>query len=257
MHSPNAGRFALILAACVAACGSPPAVTEAIRPSEVEQPVLGVYAHVNVTRAFGIDEYRDLARYLRTVDGVIGASPFAYQALELSVAGKQPRPANVLVKGIDPASAGSVLDLDAHLDMGGSPDVDASSLASDREMPTMFIGTSLAQELGVAVGDVVTLADSGQSAGPREFRIAGTFISGLAELDTGLVYVHLREVQRFKYGGEDIASGVDLRLAEPHASPRVQSVLRATIGAAGYTILEWQTLHAELFASMRTASTAG
>lgn len=271
--------FVLMLAAGVASCGAPPpaaaglestpgedAIAEVTqRPSELERRVLGVYAHVNVTRAFGITEYEPLAEYLRSVDGVIGASPFVYYAMDLSAGSERTRPpAHVLVKGIDPATAGEVLDLDMHLDAGGSPAAKASSLTSTATtspgdaLPNVFIGVSLANELGVAVGEVVTLnhaATSGETGEARRFRIAGTFLAGIAEYDSRLIYVHIRELQAFKYGGKDIVSGIDLRLADPNDAPKVATVLRDTIG--DYTILEWQTLNAELFATMRAQSTSG
>lgn len=186
--------------------------------------MLAVYAHINVTRMSGIDEYRGLAAYLRTVDGVIETSPFLYQKLDLSAEGEH---ANVLVKGIDPASASQVLG------------VDASSLVSDCETPTMFIGVALADELGVKVGGIATLDDpAGGNEPPQKYRIAETFSVGVADFDRRLVYAHYRQLQKFKYDGKDKISGIDLRLAEPYDSSRVESLLKGTLGGAGYTILE-------------------
>jgi lipoprotein-releasing system permease protein len=51
---------------------------------EFERRVLGVYAHINVTRSYGISEYRRFEQYLQTLDGVEGGSPFVYYAMALA-----------------------------------------------------------------------------------------------------------------------------------------------------------------------------
>jgi lipoprotein-releasing system permease protein len=304
---------------------------------EFERRVLGVYAHINVTRTFGISEYRRFESQLRTVDGVVGASPFVYYAMALAPQGKGGsddeasfRRASVLVKGIEPTTASEVIDLGAHLKAGGS-EVQLEDLASDLELqpmpdraddrlpevvaatpdprgtewyapalarwralpdsmkygrghrvlddvedpwpdeepgetapvepsalPTMFVGVTLARELGLAVGDVVMLVDPGagfdhtETPEFRRYRIAGIFRAGFQEYDSRLVYVHIKELQWFKYRGKDIVSGVDLRLADPYDAPDVEAVLRRQIGDDEYSILEWQKLNANLFQSIRT-----
>lgn len=304
---------------------------------EFERRVLGVYAHINVTRSFGIAEYRRFESYLRTVDGVIGASPFVYYAMALApqssaTEDRELRRASVLVKGIEPTTAHEVIDLAAHLEDGGAGGAEISALTSDLELqpmpdrpdgklpeviantpdprgegwygpalakwralpdsavyghgrstdwdaddgdpwpdeetreptkpdeqlPTMFVGVTLARELELAVGDVVTLVDPGagfdHSEVPefRRYRIAGIFRAGFQEYDSRLVYVHIHELQWFKYRGKDIVSGVDLRLVDPYEAPVVEETLKQTIGDEEYSILEWQKLNANLFQSIRT-----
>lgn len=306
---------------------------------EFERRVLGVYAHINVTRSFGISEYRRFEGYLRTVPGVIGASPFVYYAMALAPVdpeGKREgdiRRASVLVKGIEPETAAEVIDLEAHLRAGSDEPVPLTDLASDlllqplqdREddrlppvvaavpdprgptayedalrayraqpdhlkygrrrvvavdqdewplevdegrdpaedldpasLPTMFVGVTLARELDLHMGDVVTLVDPGAtfdtSEAPefRHYRIAGVFRAGFQEYDSRLVYIHIKELQYFKFRGKDTVSGIDLRLRDPYEAPEVEQVLRRTIGPDEYSILEWQKLNANLFQSIRT-----
>lgn len=311
---------------------------------EFERRVLGVYAHINVTRGFGISEYRRFETYLRTIPGVEGASPFVYYLMALAPVpppGSPPgeiRRATVLVKGIEPQTAGEVIDLAAHLRQGSGAeghDVDIGDLVSDVELqpmpdrddsrlpaviaqtpdprgegwyetamqrwralpdhmkygrqralaideddddawpdenavtessafedtenlPTMFVGYTLARELGLQVGDRVILVDPGasfdHSEAPefRRYRIAGVFRAGFQEYDTQLAYVHIKELQYLKYRGKDIVSGVDLRLFDPYEAPQVEALLRHTIGDEEYSILEWQKLNANLFQSIRS-----
>lgn len=300
---------------------------------EFERRVLGVYAHVNVTKPFGISEYRRFEQYLRTVPGVEGASPFVYYAMALAPVGDEgaPRRASVLVKGIDPETAGEVIDLEEHLEQGSqrpveigaltsgvvlqpvpdraddrlppviaeTPDprgeagyrgamerwrslpdhlkygrgserwlddddawpepLDPSAIAetSEEDLPTMFVGVTLARELGLEVDDVVMMVDPGTSFSSdvspefRRYRIAGVFRAGFQEYDSRLVYVHIEELQYFKYRGTDKVSGIDLRLRDLYDAPAVETRLRETLGDE-YTILEWQKLNENLFQSIRT-----
>ncbi len=307
---------------------------------EFERRVLGVYAHINVTRPYGISEYRRFESYLRTVDGVQGASPFVYYAMALAPVAEPGstnadlRRATALVKGIEPTTADEVIDLEDHLaaaDMGPPPPITAlkSDLAlqpmPDRDderlppiiadtpdprgedwypkamadwrslpqeqkfgrrraaideedwpdefqvdenaqddsesLPTMFVGYALARELELEIGDAVMLVDPGasfdhtQAPEFRKYRIAGIFRAGFQEYDDHLVYIHIHELQYFKYRGKDIVSGIDLRLHDPYDAPAVEAVLRETIGDDEYTILEWQKLNANLFQSIRTQKT--
>ncbi len=305
---------------------------------EFERRVLGVYAHINVTRSFGISEYRRFEGYLRTVDGVVGASPFSYYAMALAPVdpeGKREgdiRRATVLVKGVDPRTAGEVIDLEAHLKAASDDPVELTELTtelrlkpiqdreddrlppsvaavpdprgpdwyeealrayrsqpdhlkygrrrvvevdqdewpievegrdpaeelSSKDLPTMFVGITLARELNLVKDDVVMLVDPGatfdtsQTPEFRHYRIAGVFRAGFQEYDSRLVYVHIRELQYFKYRGKDTVLGVDLRLADPYDAPAVGRELARTIGKDEYSILEWQTLNANLFQSIRT-----
>ncbi len=304
---------------------------------EFERRVLGVYAHVNVTRPFGIAEYRRFQRWLEGLPGVVGASPFAYYGMAIAPydpegerGGDLPQ-ASVLVKGIDPQTAGRVIDLEEHL-ARGSPGVHIEDLRSDlvlqpvrdREddhlptviamtpdprgpsayddalaawraapphlragggrlaraedededwpdpdevrsapaeadrLPTIFIGRALAREMGLSVGDTVVLVDPGRGPGSsavpavRHYRVAGIFEAGFQEYDTRLVYVHIKELQAFKFRGRDEVSGIDLRLSDPSLASEVASVVRAALGTGEYTVLEWHKLNANLFQSIHT-----
>jgi len=313
---------------------------------EFERRVLGVYAHINVTRAFGISEYRRFERWLRTLPGVEGASPFVYYAMALApyTGGRagvtsDVKLASVLVKGIEPATANQVIDLPQHLERAMGEAVPLSELASNYELmpvpdrangdlppviaqtpdprgpdwydqaiaewnsedhsddpfrsgsihieqddvwedppdgideipiqdridtsdlPSMFIGVGLARELNLAAGDIVRLVDPGATFDHSEqpkfvyYLISGVFQAGFQEYDSRLVYVDIKELQRFKYRGKDIVSGVDLRLSDQSEAPEVGAAIREALNGdrlAEYSVLEWQKLNANLFSSIRT-----
>ncbi len=310
---------------------------------EFERRVLGVYAHINVTRPFGIPEYRRFEAWLRTLDGVEGASPFVYYAMALAPSDDKGertddiRLARVLVKGIDPETAHEVTDVREHLEKGSGRPVPVTDLRSDlvlrpvddrdaldlppvladfedprgqgandaalkayeaqpsgnmferyaplpgvtddddewldppeidvvtdvdrSTLPTMFVGKTLARELDLHEGDVVRLVDPGATFDHTEepkfryYHVVGIFEAGFQEYDSRLVYVHIKELEWFKYRGKDIVSGVDLRLTDANLAPAVGAVIRDELGEE-YSVLEWQKLNENLFSSIATQKNA-
>ena len=321
---------------------------------EFERRVLGVYAHINVTRSTGMTEYRRFESWLRTQPGVTGASPFVYYAMMLAPFDPEGgrtddlRLASVLVKGIEPLTAAEVIDLPQHLERGSGQAIPLEVLRSDFELmpvpdrepeelppavaatpdprgpgwyergmehyaaapaarkripgeirsdllaedewpdeptdpatvgaggaggadggaagdarfdasalPTIFVGATLARELGLAEDRLVMVVDPGSSfdsSSEPEFqyyRVAGVFQAGFQEYDSRLVYVHIKELQRFKYRGRDQVSGIDLRLVDPDLAPAVGAAVRGALPGREYSVLEWQNLNENLFKSIR------
>ncbi len=306
---------------------------------EFERRVLGVYAHINITRSTGMTEYRRFEAWLREQAGVQGASPFVYYAMMLAPfdpdGGRTDdlRLASVLVKGIEPATASQVIDLPQHLERGSGRQIPLDRLRSDFELmpvpdreaeelpapvaatpdprgpgwyeramehyaaapaarkripgeirgdlqgddddwpdpvsdagdtrfdasalPTIFVGATLARELGLQEDSLVMVVDPGSSfdtsAEPefQHYRVVGVFQAGFQEYDSRLVYVHIKELQRFKYRGRDQVSGVDLRLTDPNLAPTVGGAIRSELPGREYSVLEWQNLNENLFRSIR------
>ncbi len=310
---------------------------------EFERRVLGVYAHINVTRSTGMTEYRRFESWLRTQPGVQGASPFVYYAMMLAPFDPEGgrtddlRLASVLVKGIEPATAAEVIDLPQHLERGSGRAIPLDVLRSDFELlpvpdrepdelppavsatpdprgpgwydramesyaaapaarkripgeirsdlladdewpeapegtedsagdetrfdasalPTIFVGATLAKDLGLHEDSLVMVVDPGSSfdsSSEPEFqyyRVVGVFQAGFQEYDSRLVYVHIRELQRFKYRGRDQVSGVDLRLDRPDLAQTVGAAIRGALPGREYSVLEWQNLNENLFKSIR------
>ncbi len=147
---------------------------------------------------------------------------------------------------------------DPPLDSEESP---AQAAIDTSELPTMIIGVGLARELDLGEGDVVRLVDPGATFDHSEepqfvyYLISGVFQAGFQEYDSRLVYIDIKELQRFKYRGKDIVSGVDLRLDDQDLAPEVGTAIRKSLNgelAGEYSVLEWQKLNENLFSSIRT-----
>ena len=192
---------------------------------EVRERMLSVVSHIEVLAPGGaaLVDLPAALQQLRSHPQVVGAAPFV-SAQALLARGETMK--GVVLRGIDPALEGEVTDLAA-----AHPEVLAQL------QPGAFrvvLGLELARQLGVRVGDVVTLvAPSGQvtPAGvlPRlkQMTVAGLFHSGHYEYDAALALMHVEDAQRLlRLEGP---TGVRLKLHDLHQAPAVARELAHTL----------------------------
>ena len=196
------------------------------------------------------------------VPGVSGATPY----LEAEVMVRSgASPAGIVVRGIDPATAGSVLDLgrtarECKIDDLAHPEhieLDPLSPESARDAPSIILGEELySHTLRVFQGTVVDvvcplckMGPNGPMPGLKSFRVAGHFSSGMYEFDSKLAYISLAEAQAFlRMPGE--VTGIDVRTVDPDDAPRVAAAISAALGS-GYEAQSWEELNRGLFMALR------
>lgn len=200
-------------------------------------------------------------RILR-VPGVSAATPYI-EAEVMVRSGASP--AGIVLRGIDPATAASVLDLgktarECKIDDLAHPErveLDPLSPESSRGAPTIILGEELyARTLRVYPGSLIDvvcplckMGPTGPMPGLKQFRVAGHFYSGMYEFDSKLAYVSLAEAQAFlRMPGE--VTGMDVRVAVPETAPRIAAAIQATLGSA-YEARSWEELNKGLFMALR------
>ena len=214
---------------------------------EVTDRMLSVIAHVEIYEAQGnaLADWRATADQARLSAQVIGAAPFiASQAL--IARGDEMRGA--IVRGISPTDEATVTDLAAQLK--------DTTLA--RLVPGgwgIVLGVELARNLGVRVGDKVTIAAPGGQVTPagliprfKQFQVVGTFDAGHYEYDSGLALIHLDDAARlFRLDGP---SGVQLRLKNLHQARDVAMQLTVQMGP-GVTVRDWTRTNRNWFSAVQ------
>lgn len=213
---------------------------------EVRDRMLSVVSHVEIFAPNG-QAMQDVATTMRQAKQhpeVIGAAPFV-AAQGLIARGEDMK--GVIVRGIDPEREGEVTDLAA-----------ANAQVLQQLTPGSFnivLGQELAHQMGVQVGDTVTLiAPSGQvtPAGvvPRlkQMTVAGTFDSGHYEYDSAMVMLHHEDAQRiFRLEGP---TGIRLKLKNLHEAPRVVQELSSMITEFLY-LRDWTQQNKTWFAAVQ------
>lgn len=215
---------------------------------ELRNRILGATAHIFVWKQGGITDYRAESAALREVPGVVGAAPAILgKALISSGRGE----AFITLKGVDPALETSVTDIERSMTSGR-----LASLGEDPGdgLPGIVIGAALAETLGVADGDEVTvltpqgtLTPMGVYPRSRRVRVAGRFSLGLFEFDSAYGFVSLPLARRLL----DRASidVIELRVDDIYRAGAVAAAVPETLGAA-YFCQTWADLNRSLFSAL-------
>ena len=219
---------------------------------EVRDRMLSVVSHIEIVSADGgaLDDFKGTLQVIRANPQVVGAAPFI-SAQALLARGEDMK--GVLVRGIDPALEPSVVDLSMGLQgkTGNMPGVEAL-------LPGQFgvvLGLDLARQLGVRLGDPVTLiAPNGQvtPAGvlPRlkQMQVVGLFNSGHYEYDSALVMLHVEDAGKiFRLEGP---TGIRLKIKNLHDARIVAWTLAPTL-PAGMAIRDWTQQNRTWFAAVQ------
>ncbi len=213
---------------------------------EVRDRMLSVVSHIEIFAPNGqaMVDVDTTMQQARQHPEVVGAAPFV-AAQGLIARGEDMKGA--IVRGIDPAREGEVTDLAA-------TNADVLQLLQPGSF-NIVLGQELARQMGVGVGDKVTLiAPSGQvtPAGvvPRlkQMTVAGTFDSGHYEYDSAMAMLHHEDAQRiFRLEGP---TGIRLKLKDLHEAPRVARELAGMITEFLY-LRDWTQQNKTWFAAVQ------
>jgi lipoprotein-releasing system permease protein len=215
---------------------------------EIRDRILGANPHIYVWKTTGISDYRVESDTLRQMPHVVGAAP-AILGKAMITSSRSPDFVNLT--GIDPALEASVSDLRSALQTGS---LDALNPSDDDSAGGILLGKDLARNLGVAVGDSVsvvtpegTLSPMGMIPRARRLRVAGTFSLGLYELDTSTGFVAIDVAKRL-FGKEQIEL-IQLRVDDILAAPDIARSITARLGDK-YLATDWTEMNRSFFQAL-------
>ena len=214
---------------------------------ELRQRILNVVSHATIS---GVDaplaDWRSMRDDVLSSPDVVGVAPYVDgQGLLMA----EQTLAGIQVRGIDPALEPGVSVIASLLRQGSLEDLEPGAFRT-------LIGTALAEELDVAVGDSVvlvlaqgTVTPAGVTPRTRRLHVAGTFEAGMFEYDRGLIYVHLDDAARlYRTGGE--ATGLRLAVEDIFRAGSVAAQLARALGG-GFYISDWSRQHVNFFRSIQ------
>lgn len=224
--------------------------------TDLRDKILGVNSHILITSLRGgIQDYRELAKEAGEVAGVTGVTPFVYSEVMLSTRNGVK---GVVLRGIDPATSGSVLSLSKDMVSG-----DVANLEVDGDVPGIIIGSELAKRLGLTQGSEVNLlSPSGRSGAAgftprvRRFIIAGVFRTGMFEYDSSLGYVTLPAARKLLGFKGDVVSGLEISVDDVYNVENISKDLRSKVGSFTVYVRHWQEMNANLFAALELEKSA-
>jgi lipoprotein-releasing system permease protein len=250
---------------------------------ELRDKILRGTSHVTLAREGGaMDDPRAVAARVRSVEGVVEATPTTYEAALLT----GPNGATyTLLRGVDSTSArarkeiqstvtagtldavfrrdatngaNSVSDANGANNANGSNNANGATSVSDEsggdEAPVpVVVGEELAARAGLTeVGDegwVLTGGAASEGTGfvprARRVRVAGLFRSGLYEYDSAWTYLSFEEVARVA-GARPSTAVIQIEVRDIYASDEVARRVRDALGE-GWATLDWREANRPLF----------
>jgi lipoprotein-releasing system permease protein len=217
--------------------------------SELRDRILGSTAHAFVFKTNGIEDYRAEIETLRKIPHVVGAAPALMGKALASGPGGD---AFITFKGVDPDLEPTVVEIEKSMVAGKFADIKP---ASEDSFDGIVLGSDLAKQLGLSVGDTVTLLSpqgtlnpfTGMAPRKRPFRVAGIFRLGLYEIDNTFGFVALDVAERML--NRTSPELIQLAFDDIYAAPSTAASIPKILGNR-YVTQDWTTMNRPLFEAL-------
>lgn len=206
---------------------------------ELREKILGFNTHLKVLgQKNSLANYALVAATVRSNANVTGVTPFVMGQVLLETqarAGEQSAVAAPYIRGVDPATEGSVSVLPKSIVRG---DFDLTGR-------TVIVGSELASKLGLRVGDRIAIyspedlkklrASQGQEAArapmPADFTVRGIFDVGYYDYNANVVVMSLENAQElYALADDDQVHGLMVMLKDPYRAAQVRADLLDALG---------------------------
>ncbi len=213
---------------------------------ELLDRILGINAHVVLTD-FGkpIEDFESLAKRIGKVEGVTSIVPIIEGQVMASANGES---TGAQVRGLRPT------DLMAKPLIAGH--IVAGSLKEFYGMDRVAIGSRMARQMGLEVGDKITLIAPkmketviGSIPRIKEYSVVAVFDVGMFEYDSSMVFMPLPAAQLyFKYPHS--VNGLEIMVSDANQAPDlVPDIMVAS--KSDYFVVDWQRSNAHFFNSLK------
>ena len=214
---------------------------------ELRDRLLAMVSHAAIEGVEGsLDNWQDLAAFAETQDTVVAAAPYL-SGQSLLVFGENLSGAEL--RGVEPVAESRVSGI-ADVMLDG----EFASLEAGRF--NIILGVELANELGVGVGDKVTvnLAEGmvtplGVEPRKKQFTVSGLYRVGMWEFDRRLAFIHLEDAQRL-YRRKGSVTGVRLAVSDIFLA---RDIVRDVAMAYGQYVMvtDWRRGNENFFRSIQ------
>jgi lipoprotein-releasing system permease protein len=207
--------------------------------------ILGLNGHLIVQSEAGpLSDYDAIAARIRTVPGVISATPVAEGQVLVNTSETS---FGALVRGIKIEDLKKLTTVSSTFSLGALDGFDDGQ--------SVILGQRLADKLGLIPGQTVTLVAPKGAVTPfgttpriKTYRVAGTFKIGMSEYDETYIFMPLNEAQLF-FGLGDTAGGIEIMVAAPDFVTGWRDPVARAAGQSS-RIVDWQQKNSSLFGAL-------
>ena len=229
--------------------------------------LLAFNPEITVEAAGQYSELSSLQQKVSAMPGVTGVAQFtASQVLAVSTApsGLPAYVAGGTLRGVLAAHNPVLTELKSTLESGSLQTLDQMHAVTAVEngerrtvqLPGVIVGKSLAEELGLAIGDpviIISPTSIGAGAGAprlRRFVVGGLFRSGMYEYDSSLMFVSLNNSRVLLAQDPQLETGLEIRVRDLFEAPVIAAKIAALAGR-DYTVTDWTQTDAPLFSALK------
>ncbi|KWV93108.1 lipoprotein-releasing ABC transporter permease subunit [Erythrobacter sp. YT30] len=216
--------------------------------SEMIDRFAGVNGHA-VVQAFGgrLDNWEGVLEEVRSTDGVVKASPLIEQPLLASFNG---RVNQIFVRG---HTAEDINELESNVMLG-------TMVSLEPGEQRVAIGTRLAANLGVRVGDTITIINPqgrstpfGTSIRQVPYEVGAIFEIGLYDFDETFVIMPMEDAQTLLLMEGQIGL-IEVTVTDPDNAVEILEPLQASLTGRAQ-VVDWKTINSTIFEALEVDRT--
>jgi lipoprotein-releasing system permease protein len=192
-------------------------------------------------------EYREAEEVLRKIPHVKGVESFVYLPVMATSSNLLAQSASL--RGCYPEKEPTVTNIPKKLVLG-------SWEIFKKEKEGVVIGSTLANNLGITVGDKITLLSPKGRKTPfgfiprtASFKVVGIFEVGMYQFDSSLILAHIEEVRK-KFGFKDEATGIMVKIDNLDNLELVKKEIEKKLGK-DFIVEDWISLNKSLFSALK------
>jgi lipoprotein-releasing system permease protein len=211
-------------------------------------------------------ELAKLRQEIGAMPGIVAVAPFAISqvlAVSTTPSGLPAYVAGSTLRGVVAEHNPVLAELKTTLESGSLQTLDEMHPVALMEngarrtvqLPGVIVGKSLAEELGLGIGDpliIISPTSIGAAGAPRlrRFVVGGLFHSGMYEYDSSLLFVGLKNSEALLAEDPQLETGLEIRVRNLFDAPAIARKVAALAGSR-YTVADWTQTDAPLFSALK------
>ncbi|MFL2709826.1 MAG: FtsX-like permease family protein [Gammaproteobacteria bacterium] len=213
---------------------------------ELENRILGVIPHAVITSDIPIQDYEKTINQIKENDNIIFATPYiSIQGLITTSNESQ----GISIIGVDPGVEGKMSIIPEYTVLGSISDLEEDN--------TIIIGSSLAANIGVYIGDEVNITTSdiktsiiGSYPTSVNLKIVGIY-ELKTEIDQFLTLISHKTAQKLKNIKDNETTSIRLKTNDLFNADLISRDILKQLNNASYSSTSWKSSHGTLFEAIK------
>lgn len=186
---------------------------------------------------------------IKAVPGVIQAAPMV-EAQAMVIGPSQV--SGAIVRGVTPADLRGMKMIASNIKRGSLAGFGEGDYGGD----IVLIGDRMARNLGLSVGDAITLISPsgpatafGTSTREKDYTVGGIFSVGMSQFDESFVYMALPQAQLF-FGRDTSIDYVEIKVADPDGAKAIKPSIEQASGPGAF-VQDWMDKNSSYFNALQ------